>query len=234
MPPCNPTNIIITFYPHRIDCCWLKHSNNKKPYHLKAYHTEKLENLELEQLIIFNPSHIGSVIKQFLKFNNIKNPFTFFCLNGPTIVEQFVPAESATPDPDQFPLVHKNNLIWDYTYLYSTDNGQFMFYVSGIKREQLFQYQLLAINNQLNLISVTSDTMALINLYEHTKGSQFRHSQLGIDLLENNHQVNHIISESILDELVSIDPSVCVDIKTEAPSLLSALGLFITRNKTNE
>jgi len=212
-------------------CCWFEQTNNKQPFRLKAFQTKKIENLELEQLIVFNPSLIGRFIKQFLNINKIKNPFTHFCLNGPSIIEQFVPVETATPTPDQFHLKKNKNCIWDYTFLYPTYNGQFIFYASGIKREKLFQYQLLAMKNKLNLISITTATMALLNLYHYSKGKHFRHSQLGIELEQNNQKIEHVIPTSIIDDIVYIDPSINVNIKTDASSLLCALGLFITRNK---
>ena len=109
-----------------------------------------------------------------------------------------------------------------------------MFYLAGIKRELLAQYQLLALRNNLNLITVTSSTMALLKLYKHNQGSQFRHSQLGIDLATHNHRVEHILDELVLNRYVTADPSLSITMQDEAPFLLPMLGLFIMRNTNNE
>jgi hypothetical protein len=229
---CSKNFVTISFSPQYLSCCLFEYTKKQKPYHLKAYQTTELDNLELEHLLIFNPSRISSYIQQFLAKNQITNPFALFCLNGPTVFEQFIPVENASPLPQQFSIPNRNNLIWDYVYLYPTHNGQSTFYVAGMKRELLFQYQLLAIRNQLNLIIITASTMALLNLYKYNKGAQFRHSQLGIELAKHNHHIDQIFDESIFNNLLSIDPTITIPTQDEIPSILTSLGLFIMRNKS--
>lgn len=113
------------------------------------------------------------------------------------------------------------------------DNGQFMFYVTGIARDLLFQYHLVALRSNLNLITVTSRTMALLNLYKQSKGSQFRHSQLGIDLAKHNNRVDQIIDETFLIKTVSVDQNLDCAMSNEVQFLLPAFGLFLMRNKNN-
>jgi len=233
IPPINNTFVTISFHPHRISCCLFKQAATHHPIELKDYQTHKLDGCELEHLIIFNPSHIGKFIADFLKKNNLQTAFALFCLRGPCVTEQMVTLETAVPQPDQINLPQYNHLIWDYVYLYPTKNDRYMFYVAGIKREQLFQYQLLALKNNLNLVAISPSTTAFLGLYKHSKADQFRQSQLGLELEQHNHRVEQLLDESLIDQMVTIDPSLSIDTTNEARHLLPALGLFLMRNRSH-
>lgn len=240
MPPFNPHYVTISFSPHHISCYWFQ--QDSKNAILKSYQTTALENLELERLIVFNPSHISQIIHSFLEKHQLANAFALFCLSGPSVKEQFITLETATPDPEQFELPDKNkftwdklvwdNLVWDYTYLYPTQDGKFTFYAAGITRELLFQYQLLALRTHLNLIAVTPATIGLLGLYKHSKGSQFRQSQLGIELTKHNNRIDQLFDEKFLADMIIPAPGVTVN-QTDTNVLLASLGLFLMRNEQN-
>jgi len=242
MPPYNQHYVTINLSPHRLSCCWFEQTKNQSSCYLKGYQITELDNLELERLIIFNPSRISTLIQHFVSTHQLKNAFVLFCLSGPSVIGQFISFNTATPDPEQFASHNKNKsiqdkptwdkLIWDYVYLYPTDNGQFMFYAAGIKRELIFQYQLLALRNNLNLITITPAAIALLGLYKHSKGSQFRHSQLGIELAQYNNRIEQLFDSVSLNTLIKENPDINIHTK-DIQCILPSLGLFLMRDDCN-
>jgi len=118
-------------------------------------------------------------------------------------------------------------------YLYPTPQGQFIFYVTGIKRDLLLQYQLVALRSNLNLVAIAPSTMALFNLYKHKQGTQFRHSQLGIDLANNDNHVEDIIDKPFVNRTLTFDQKLTIDFGNESRFILPAFGLFLIRNKND-
>ncbi len=231
MPPFNKRCIIIHFSPHHITCSWFEHNNKAT---LKAYKTVPLENLELERLIIFNPSRISNIIQSFLDEHHLKHACSLFCLNGPSLKQQIVTCKAATFSPEKLELSTDfiqewEGIIWDYSYLYPSHDGKYVFYIAGISRELLFQYQLLAMQNHLNLTAISPEAIGLLSLYKIHKGAQFRHSQLGIELNRHNNDIAKMFDEKILRDIAhSITAEITT--KTYTTALLASLGLFLTRN----
>ncbi len=232
LPPFNKRCIIIHFSPLAITCSWFEQEHQK--IFLKAYQTNKLENLELERLLIFNPSRISSMIQSFLKKHNLKNSYSVFCLSGPCVKEQFVTSQFCALDKvSQYEnraqyVVDMDHLIWDYVYLYPKDE-RFVFYVAGIRPEIIFQYQLLALHNKLKLISISSETMGLLALYKKCKGTEFRHSQLGTELTQYNNNVLNLFDENMLSTIIHDNNT---ELPLNSPTLLSSLGLYCIRNNS--
>ena len=233
MPPFNKRCIIIHFSPHHITCSWFEQDNNKAT--LKAYKSFPLEHLELERLVIFNPSHISTIIQSFLDEHRLQNTCALFCLSGPSLKEQVVTCETATFCPKKmanttdFKLPEWEGIIWDHSYLYPSHDGKYVFYIAGITRELLFQYQLLAMQNHLNLTAISPETMGLLNLYKIHKGAQFRHSQLGIELSRHNNDITKMFNEKTLHDVANFGASKVIT-ENHKPALLASLGLFLTRN----
>jgi len=234
MPPFNKKYVIIYFSPHHITCTWIESAGKKAK--LKAIKTETIQNLELEHLIIYNPSHINSIIQSFIKSHKLQNAYSLFCLSGPSLKEQFITSDTVKLNQksldthDQQAQISWKHLVWDYSYLYPTQNGQFVFYVAGISRELIFQYQLLAMRNNLNLIALSPATTALLNLYQEYKGSDFRQGQLGIDLAYHNNDVTKIFNHKTLNNVIYNTKHIN---QTDTEALLASIGLYYMRDKLN-
>jgi hypothetical protein len=89
----------------------------------------------------------------------------------------------------------------------------------------VLQYQLLAIAARLNLIALISQKNALFLAYKHLHGTQFRQSQLAIDMLHYNTMIEEIIPTETLYNTIEISPG-CTNPSITA--LATAYGLYST------
>jgi hypothetical protein len=195
MPALAHKFVCITFSSHSMGCCWIeKAEHGTAPLTLRAYKNYSLNNRELANLIIFNPTVIKEHITSFLSEHNLQDAFVAFSLHGPAVYEQFVTMPTATPHRNDFAVSNSAHMLWEYRYLYPNDEGQFVFYVYSVPRYIVLQYELLAVAAQCNLITITTQTMALLSAYEHMFGSAFRRSQLAIDMMQYNNNIGEIIT----------------------------------------
>ncbi len=201
---CADKFVTISFTPDSLVCCWIdKTDRGTAPLLVHAYKSYPLNNLELEQLILYNPTVIKKYITSFLQEHNLSDAFIAFALQGPAVKEQFVAMPTSTPHRTDFNVANARNMLWEYRYLYSYD-GQFIFYVYSVPRSVVLQYKLLAIAAQCNLITMTTQTMALLSAYQHLFGSAFRRSQLAVDMMRCNNKIGDIITMDAVRRMVNM------------------------------
>ncbi len=217
---------VVTVNP-RIITCSILCQKPSSTISLQSHHTLVLDNLELEKLFIFNPTKLASHIRNYYRSYSVKTMPVFFALNGPSLYVKIISVTKAHPNIEHFNLSHAPHWMWDYSYLYSYDHRHY-FYVCGIKKSLLLQYQLLSINAQLPLRSITTEHMALLQLYRHIFGSAFRHSQLGTALSECNNNIEQLFSKDDLSRVLSIPGGQDITNDDYVP-LLTACGLFVSQ-----
>ncbi len=105
---------------------------------------------------------------------------------------------------EDFVIPERNHMRWDYRFAYPADNGLWVFYVTGMPRSLLLQYQLLAITTPLNLLAITSERMALLALYEYQHGNAFRRSQLAIDMLRHHNMIEYLFDGDTLSRILYV------------------------------
>src|SRR5690349_17348422 len=95
--------VTISFSPSYIACSWIqKTKNGSAPLILRAYQRHAIHDLELFNLIPFNPTCINKHIRSFLDCHDLHNAFIIFCLQGPSLQEQFVMLPTSTPHRTDF------------------------------------------------------------------------------------------------------------------------------------
>jgi len=232
LPKLDDTLVTITFQPHMLSCSIIKPSSHASPLQLHAYQEIPLHNLELEQLKIFNVRALQQHISAFFTTHNTHNAYVACTLNGPGIFERFILIDKAEPTLDDFMLPNKRHYVWEYRYVYPVDHGRWMFYVVGIKKELLLQYQLFAIAAQINMTTITTPRAALLALYKFQQGSAFRTGKLAIDMLHHHNMPEELFSPDALNRILSI-PTSLTHHRTQAfPQLLNACGLYIAERIT--
>ena len=107
--------------------------------------------------------------------------------------------------------------------MYPNDDGQFVFYVYSVPRSLVLQYQLLAIAAQCNLITMTTQTMALLSAYKNIFGTAFRRSQLAVDMMRCNNTIDDLIGIDTVNRMISGAGHIVGD---ERLSVAAAAGLF--------
>ena len=203
--------VSITFSPGSVTCCWLGSSARPecpagvyRRVAVRAYKQYPLNNLELENLVLYNPTLIKKYITSFLQEHDLSDAFVAFTLHGQAVTEQFVAMPTSTPHRTDFNVTDARNMLWEYRYLYPNHDGQFVFYLYSVPRSVVLQYKLLAIAAQCNLITMTTQTMALLSAYQHLFGSAFRRSQLAVDMMRCNNNIGEIITMDAVRRMVNI------------------------------
>lgn len=232
MPSIKNEIVNVSFSPQTIVCSWIKYRSASQPYHINAYQRFQLKNLELEKQIIFNPTHITRLITSFLKKYHLHNAFALFSVTGTGIFEEIITCTEASPTQQHFNIPALKKMVWDYVYLYPLDQARYTFYICGIPQELLLQYLLLANALPVNILTVTTQHMALLNLYRKLHSSSFNHSQLGVDIAKHHNNLHDYFTPKLIEPMFSSD--VAINLEQELLFLSTALGLFIMRDTRYE
>jgi len=196
-----------------------------KQIEIQAYQKIDLKNLEFENSILFNFTKIAHIIKTFLNTHNLKNATMAVSLVGPHIREKSITVATASPSKDMLKIDNIKNMQWKHTYIGPSLQNGFDFYVCGIKRELLFQCNLLAIKSGTKLSAITTPKVAHIQLYKHLKGELFSQTKLAIDLSKNYEVLPLLLSEA--EKKITPGPDLSIDLKKEIPALSTHIGLFL-------
>lgn len=217
--------ITITFAPHTMSCSWIKMGPTKR-MHLAAYKKTIFNNLELERLSIFNPTSLVRTIRNFITTYKLFDLPVLCSLIGPSVTEQLVAMPTAHPSLAEFPLSHAPHWQWHYHYLYPHDHTHF-FYLCGMRKTLLLQYQLLAIQAGIDLQLITTERHSLLHLYRARFGSAFRTTHLGNDLMHRNNNIEQLFTRDDLARILNIPPHHSLTPHDTIP-LLTACGLFVS------
>jgi hypothetical protein len=228
LPPLDKDLITISFSPDNLVLSWLqKSTNGKAPLQCNAYERHELPHLELEKLILFNPTRMAKLITHFLSRHKKRNAFIAFSLQGTSLIEHFITLPTSHPKATDFGITQSSNALWGYRFMYHNHDGQAVFYVYKIPRLLLLQYKLLAITTKTNLIMVTTHTMSYFNAYKAIFGSSFRQSQFGLDMIRHNNNIEDLISSDILKRMIT--PPLNISLSDERTYLANAYGIFTTQ-----
>jgi len=214
--------------PDTLACAWIRPSHSAHPFEVIAYKRISLTNLELAQGRICNPTRIGSHIVSFLTKHNLTNAYITLVLHGPMVHEELISMHTASPQPEEIPLQKKHQLVWNYRYLYSQDNAQAAFYVCGIPQPVLLHYKLLAIRHNLNVVSITTRSMAYLHVYTHVYGTAFRHSQLAYDMTRCDNRIDNLISREMITRNLAMPHVYTTHIDQELPLLTPLFGSWLS------
>lgn len=176
--------------------------------------------------VIFNPTRFIQLINSFIRTYQVENACATLCIGRPGMFERLVALDTAHAQPHDFAHLKIGKLSTDYHYLYANDQGKFIFYIAGIAREIAFQYQMLMARTRLRLITLTSQSDALLCVYRRFYGAAFRQSQLARDIQQCDRKLEKLFTPDMLHRLIAIraeyEPQ-------EFTTLLTMTGLHLTR-----
>ncbi|MBN1549339.1 hypothetical protein JW872_01625 [Candidatus Babeliales bacterium] len=171
----------VNITPRTITLSWIAPSKQgPAPYDIKALKQLLIETRPEATLRIFNPTRLDTLITTFLEKHNLKNACIIFALSGKGVIEKQAMMKKPVADLEAFEQklfnepgfadTHSNQMVWNYYCLQDTkEHHEAPWYFCGMSQELLFQYQLLAIRCKLNLIHITTSTMALLQAHLHLK-----------------------------------------------------------------
>jgi hypothetical protein len=148
--------VALVFKPQYLAYAHIK--KNDAHYIMENYVHIPLTNLELENQIIFNPTALNNQLTALLHKHKKNNTEIRISLEGPTIIEKLISSDINAENiyGEQF-----KNLVWHDTPLSPVHT-----YLCGISRDLLFQYQLLAMTNNIEITCITTSNMALLSSYQ--------------------------------------------------------------------
>ena len=221
--------LTISLTPQNLTCSWITRSKGgKTTSRLKAYTRIAIKQFAFSQAVLFNPTIIKKHITTFIKEHNAAHIPVAFSVAGPKVFEKIVHLNTACPTTQEFGLPELKNLNWDAVYLCPSQRNGFDFFVCGIKPEHLFSYQLLALSSDINLVSITTEQLAHLQLYKYVHGDTFRQSTLSLDLFAQRYNPHSLCNANTLESILSIDHHLAIDIHKEYSFLASCLGLFLS------
>ena len=216
--------VTITINPSEISLGLIKPTKKASaPLELQSLRTIANKQITIDS-VLYNPTALKNQITAFINSYNLNNAFVALCLTGAGVYERLVVLPKSNPQPSDFAHLKLGKLSFDYTYLYPTDTGQFVFYVAGMSRELLFQYQLLILQTSLHLVSITTNAHVLFTLYRSLYGTAFRQTQLAADMERSQCRLDLLFTPDMLHRLVNVRMGYAPE---QFNHLLALTGLYI-------
>ncbi len=213
--------VCVFFSSDTIACGWIqKSTTNSASLILRAYQRYALNNFESVHLIPCNPTKIKKCINSFLYEHDLHNAFVTFCLDG--IIEHYIALPTSTPARTDFNMPTTSGMQWEYRHLYSDHEGHHVFYVYAVAQSLMLQYKLLAIGTKCNLIRIAPKTIALLDAYKNIFGVAYRKSQLAVDMMQHDNNIQELISRDALRRMVSFSS----DLKHDDSIIAAMCGMF--------
>lgn len=200
-PPIRDDSVLVVIEPTHIYCGWFAY-DTKKQLHLAAFESYSLEHV--------NQLTVTHLLNNFINLHKLTHAFVSFALSSPLMLQEFVRLSKASPTPLDFQSKQFYHTLWDYEYLHALDDGNHLFYLKGIKKSTYFEYQLVAYQTNLKLISITSCYAAQLAAYRKFYGATFRQSQLALDLAKHEYHIADSLSRDKIARLIHISPSATI------------------------
>jgi len=223
VPSLSDNIVTIDNRAHNLVLSWLSPSGSSIT--LKAYQRTTTTQIH-PSATVFNTTQLKTTIARFLQEYNLGDASIIMCLSGQGVSESLIKLATASPTPADMLTPALRKMVWDYQYIYPADHAAYVFYVAGIIRPIILQYQLLAINLSLNLRALTTPFMASLFLYKNLYGSAFRHTQLAHDMHQTNNQLLSLFSTDVLRRSITIPAEHTLNLEEEKFWLLTSLGLY--------
>lgn len=216
--------LLVVGYMHdRIVLTWLARNTTRVPICVRAQRTIACDTLEVYKGILYNLTKIRMLITDFIDAYQLHECPSAWWISQPTATEQYIGQVDAFVSRAHFQQYVTGSDVWDYRYLYPHENGSFIFYLARVPHWIVLQYQLLAHATASSVIVLTTDSLALIQLYRFVNGASFRGAKLAHDLAQHNNNLHPYFTRALISRMVSFNTP-------EPESLqdcLPALGLFV-------
>jgi len=230
LPPLERELVTFTIYPNALVCSWItpKSPTTAIPSY-SGYKHHTLSPFEITHSLVCNPTHIKTLMSDFLTQHNKRNALISLCLAGNQLYHYYLALPTAHPKATDFGIAPSSTTQWGYRFMYHNDEGLAVFYVYKIPKSLLLQYQLIAIAEQLNLISITTNHMALYAAYKAVFGNAFRQSQYALDMMKAHNNAENIITYDALKRMIAIPQH--AQKETETSYLATSYGLFMMQGQ---
>lgn len=216
IPAIDESIVGINITPRTITCSWIEPTPYAAlPFTLKAYKHLLFEVNNKTDLTLFNPTRMQSLINNFLELHEVGDASVVIALSGEGLIEKQIMLSRASADLKS---VEENPELMAWHYYCLQDNPTVPknpWYCCGISRSVLLQYQLLAIQAELNVMQYTTPTMALLKAYRYIK-------QKGGEAVPDNAQPK----TNILD-FINLNGHLKIRSPHEHAAVVESFGLYL-------
>ena len=220
LPQINKHLITISFDPQHIVCGLIKPATTCSEYELYAYKKIYFSCNETNRPY---SSTVIQEIKSFLSAYNLHNAFACFSIKNLAITQMLITSNTAQPNIALLRKErHLEKAIGHTTYLYTTPEGLFTFYLAALERELLFNYQLLALQLRLHLLTIAPSFQTILTVYKHIHGSAFRQVQLASDMAYLQNKLDAFCTLPIFNRILKT-----THISAERSLLIPLIGLYL-------
>lgn len=217
--------VTVSIGPKKIIFCSV---NIKTPFTIRALEEFEFSSPCISNLTIGNMTQIKKSLKSFFNTQKLLNAYTIFSLTASGLYERVISLNTEVPQVDHLQNNSAKKMIWDYLPLgFNQSNGKTNYYACGITREQLFQYQLLAITTNVNCISIVPQRIALITASKYVNPEHIATSSITNHAsLQNylNYSLQQAHNQSMLQQYHDIEKKI----------IFETLGLVLIGKKLYE
>lgn len=217
LPPIRYEHVIIHIDATSFSIGWIT-SGKKQFAQLNAYHTQEFQ--------VLTHAHLCHALESFIAQYKLSGALLSISIGSPLIYEELVCLSHAHATIADFQTPAVTKLLWDFRYLHPLSDGNHLFYVCGINRPSLFSYQLLAAQNKLHMVTMSSWYNALMQAYKTIFGAAFRSSQLAIDMEQTHYRLHDRLTIDSISRLLQFDSGISIDKEKEKKALISMIGLY--------
>ncbi len=216
LPPIKDDIVAIVVEDTALHCGWLIPSS-KQEINLKALQTYPLSSA--------NSTSVRRHLTEFVNRHQLAGAFFSAALSTPLVHEEFITLTKASATPADLINPALARLLWEYQYLHPLENGNHIFYVHGLKKSTLAEYQILARHVGLSFTGVTSAGLAHLQAYALAQGTQVRRAQLALDLARAHYQIDHCYAPALLMRFIKLTQALEHQ-ETQLPLVAQMLGLY--------
>lgn len=199
-------------------------STQSKPS-LTHFSVHPLQAFDVQEGILYNQALMNQIVRSTIKKKNCK---VAIALSSSYLQESIV----RTSTTNDIQLTLKDHSIVQQHYLYPAEQEGYYHYIYGLHAWLIYQYQLLCINLQFDLVRMESSLSAALRTYHILYASAFRRSQLRQDMQQTAGQLYRVFSADAIARL--LDHSYQMKYSGQEESLIACIGLWHACKEENE
>lgn len=216
-----PTLVTITL-DKNITCSVL--TRDTRTQKLICTYTQQFElpSLEVINGTLHNPTMLRTTICTFMQTTKTTDLPVMFGIGSAHTHEAYIMHTSAQAQPEDLASEQFKKLVWNYHLLSAAENNEYRYYLCGIERERLLQYQLLAVACNITCIGIIPQTIAQMRALEYT----MPRASVQIPATNNStvaHAVTQKLHQQSLNTLIQMPQAYECTYDTE---IVTSIGLY--------
>ncbi len=176
--------VALAFGPRELAWACVQRPADAEKFTLVASGRCTCDDGEVGDGIIFNPTRIDKLTHSCLARLPHHNRHLRISLSPPSVTEFIVTTMGEPPRREDLGDERRALMVWQATSIGKSDAAHTVFYVGAIRREHLFQYELLALRQPCRLDCITTRASTLLCAHARASGVG-NHEMYALSCLED-------------------------------------------------